>query len=452
MHKSGSLIISVAAVVFAFAAPAHAYRMSIWVPAWDTKALASMQTNGGKVDETNPTWYQIATDGTFTKSYNAESADFRAAFTGTDIIPTIQNYLGGKWDRATLGAILASSDLREKHAEALTQLVVQQAYAGIDIDYESKTADMRDNFTTFVQLLASKLHTAGKKLSITLAAKTSDSDNWSGPAGEDWRAIGAAADYLKVMAYDNHWDGSAAGAIAPINWINSIATYAEANVPVQKVIIGLPWYGYDWQGTNAADLTYVDALALVQKVGAQVTYDANGEATFAYSGHTVYYQDAKSYAQKLDAVIAKHPKIGGFAHWRAGGEDPAMWQSVARLRNSSSSPATPISVSFVVGGSTTLNATAGRATQSTFTLTPINGWTGTANATVQQIDAFPGTVTITQTASAGSPATLVVNPNASAAGGQYKVKVRMTSGTLSSELQVTIVLQALSGKRRAAHH
>ena len=439
-------------VVLAFAIPSHAYRMSAWVPAWDTKALASMQLNAGKLDETNPTWYQIAADGTFTKSYNAESADFRAAMVGTEILPTIQNYVGGKWDRTIVSTIIGSPDLRAKHADALTQLAIQQAFSGIDIDYESKTADMRANFTAFVQLLATKLHAAGKKLSITVSAKTSDSDSWSGPAGEDWRAIGASADYVKIMAYDNHWDGSPAGAIAPLDWIDAVATYAEATVPAQKVIVGLPWYGYDWLGTNASDLTYIDAIALAQKAGAQVTHDINGEATFAYNGHTVYYQDASSYAKKIQAVIAKHPKIGGFAHWRAGSEDASMWSDVARLKNSSSSPATPVTGSFVVGGPTSLAATAGHTTQSAFTVTPVNGWTGTANVTLQQINAFPGTMSITPTAAIGSPATLTLNPNATATAGQYQVKVKMTSGALASEVTVTIVLQAAAGKRRAAQH
>jgi len=323
------------------AVPSHAYRMSAWVPSWDVKALASMQLNAGNLDEANPGWYTIAADGSYTKNSNAEAADLRAALTGIDLVPTIKNYVNGKFDGALVASIVGNAALREKHAEALTQLVVQNAFAGIDIDYESRKSDSRDAFSAFVQLLGSKLHSANKKLSVTVSAKTSDSDNWSGPAGEDYRAIGAAADFVKIMAYDNHWNGSAAGPIAPLQWLDNIATYAESTMPAQKIIIGLPWYGYDWQGTSATDLVYTEAIALAQRAGAQIAHDANGEATFNYNGRTVFFQDAASYSKKLDLLVQKHPRIGGFAHWRAGGEDPAMWSNVARLHNSSSSPATP---------------------------------------------------------------------------------------------------------------
>lgn len=439
-------------LVLAVAIPSHAYRMSAWVPSWDAKAVTSMQMNAGKLDEANPGWYTIAADGTFTKNANAEAADLRAAMTGLDIVPTIKNYIGGRFDGKLVGTIVASADLREKHAEALTQLVVQGAFSGIDIDYEAMTSDTRANFTAFVQLLAAKLHASGKKLSVTVDAKTSDSDNWSGPAGQDWRAIGAAADSVKIMAYDNHWNGSAAGPIAPIDWLNNVATYAEATIPAQKIIIGLPWYGYDWLGTSATSLVYTEAIALAQRVGAQVAHDVNGEATFSYNGRTVYYQDEVSYSTKVNAIIARHPKIGGFAHWRAGGEDPATWSDVARLRGgSSSSPATPAG-NFTMTGMLSLTAKAGKAAQATYSITPIDGWSGTADVALQQVDAFPGSLAITPTARVGAPATMTVTPNATAAAGSYRVKVRMTSGALSSESTVTIQVQPSDARRRSARH
>ncbi len=440
-------------LVFGLAIPSHGYRMSAWLPSWDAKAVTSMQLNAGKLDEANPPWYQIAADGGVTKNYNAEAADLRAALSGIDLLPTVQNYIGGRFDGNAVASIVGSPDLREKHAEALTLLVVQNAFAGIDIDYENLAAATRPNFTLLVQLLAQKLHGAGKKLSVTVHAKTSDADNWTGPAGEDWRAIGAAADTVKIMAYDNHWNGSAAGAIAPLDWLDNIATYAEATIPAQKVVMGLPWYGYDWQGASAAGLVYSEAIALAQRVGAQIAHDINGEATFSYSGHTVYFQDASSYTKKIDAILKKHPKIAGFAHWRAGGEDPVIWTDVARLKSSSSSGATPVTGSFVIAGPSSLSAVAGRSSLFSYAVTPIDGWNGTADVAVQQIDQFPGTVSISQTARPGSPAVLTVAPIANAAAGQYRLKIRMTSGTLVNESTLTVKIDpAAANKRRSAHH
>jgi hypothetical protein len=225
-----------------------------------------------------------------------------------------------------------------------------------------------------------------------------------------------------------------------------------ATMPARKVIMGLPWYGYDWQGTDAADLVYNDAIALAQRVGAQVAHDANGEAIFTYSGHSVYFQDASSYSKKIDAILAKHPDIGGFAHWRAGGEDPAIWSDVARLHNSSSSGVTPVTGTFVIAGPTALAAKPGQQSQVNFAITAINGWNGTANVTVQLIDSFPGSVSVTPSARVGAPAILTVIPSANAASGQYRVKISMTSGTIVSESTVTVQIEPSVNKRRSARH
>jgi len=132
------------------------------------------------------------------------------------------------------------------------------------------------------------------------------------------------------MAYDKHYPGGAAGDISPLARLDQIATYAEATIPVQKIVFGLPWYGYDWLGTNATSLTFADAESPAQRVGATITHDADGEATFTYSGHSA--------------------SIAGFAHWRAGAEDPAIWDEVATLKTGSNSPATPAPQDFAISG------------------------------------------------------------------------------------------------------
>jgi spore germination protein len=322
------------------AVPSPAYRMSVWVPSWDSRGLTSMQAHAGKLDETNPEWYTVTADGGVARLENSEAPDLRAAIAGTDVVPMIQNFVNGQFDANVVANIVASPDLRERHAETLTALVVQNAYRGIDIDYESLNAASRANFTAFVQLLSQKLHAANKMLSVTVHAKASDEEDWDGPGAQDWRAIGLAADVVKIMGYDEHYDGSVAGPIASIAFLDSVAAYAESTIPAQKIIIALPWYGYEWQGTRATDLVYAEAIALAQSVGAQITHDVNGEATFSYAGRIVYFQDASSYAKKTSAILSKHPNIAGFAHWRAGGEDPAIWTDVSRLHNTSSMPAT----------------------------------------------------------------------------------------------------------------
>src|SRR5581483_320348 len=296
-----------AVLLFAGAAlPLHAYTISAWIPTWDPNALTSVQQHAGAMTESNPGWYTVSADGSIGRNSGAEDPTMRAAMTGTLVIPTIKNNAGGSFNGSLVANLISTANGREAHASNLAQLVVNKALDGIDLDYEELPASAKDNFSAFVQLLAGKLHASGKKLSVTVSAKTDASQTWDGPGGDDYAALGAAADSIKIMAYDKHYPGGAAGDISPLAWLDQIATYADATIPARKIVFGLPWYGYDWQGTNAAGLTFSDAESLAQRNGATITHDADGEATFTYSGHTVYFQDATSYAAKVKYLTSRH--------------------------------------------------------------------------------------------------------------------------------------------------
>lgn len=442
-----SRFVVAAFALFAFAVPSHAYRMSAWVPSWDAGALTTMQLQAGNLTETNPGWYTIAADGTFTKNYKAEDASMRAALTGTQLVPTIKNYVSGRFDGAMVAAIVSDPLLREKHAEALAQLVVTQNFHGIDIDYESVPSTARASFTAFIELLADKLHDERRVLSVTVHAKTSDITR-NGPGAQDWRAIGAVADSVKIMAYDNHWSTSEAGAITPLDWLHLVASYAESVIPAGKAIIGLPWYGYDWLGKAGTTVTFASATEIAQREGATIGRDANGEATFTYDGRTVYFQDAAAYRAKVELITTKHPNIGGFAHWRVGSEDPAIWPIVRSL--SDSATVRPAPQDFRVDIPAEISLVAGTETAVNVRYVAIDGFNAPVSVNVAKVDAFNGLALLsTPTVTRTTAATLILSVPRSTAAGTYRLEVTMTGGGMTRKQLVTVKVTAARGRRRS---
>ena len=54
-------------------------------------------------------------------------------------------------------------------------------------------------------------------------------------------------DFLIPMAYDEPWGAKSAAANSPIDAIKTgVAQYATLGVPASKLVIGLPWYGWDY--------------------------------------------------------------------------------------------------------------------------------------------------------------------------------------------------------------
>lgn len=439
------------------AVPALAsYRISVWVAPWDQGSLSSMQLNASNVDESNPVWYSLESDGRIKANWNAENATWRAAMTGTDLVPTIQNVVAGRFN-ATLAANVISSANREAHAESIRQLVVSKGFDGIDIDYEALPASSRADFSAFVELLASKLHASGKQLSVTVHAKTSDSQSWSGPGSQDWQRIGAVADSVKIMAYDYHWATSVAGPLTPLDWLDKVATYAEATIPVSKIVIGLPWYGYDWVGKTGATVGHASAKNLALSKGATISYDANGEATFRYDDHTVYFQDATSYEKKVDFIRARHPRINAFAHWRGGNEDPDIWGVIRKLNSTGtgggSTPstggggATLPAADFSLSGVSTLAVSSGTVASGAITVIPVNGFSSAATVSVEKPANMPATVELSSaTVSPGGSVQVKVIAGRRARTGTHSVRIRVASGSLIRE---RIVAVTITNQRRA---
>jgi spore germination protein YaaH len=440
------------ASLFIFASASQAaFRNSVWIAPWIADALPAIQKNAGAMQESNPVWYVWNADGSIAKVWNSENPTWRAAMTGTELLPTIQNVVSGSFDGATAAKVLGNATSRDAHVNAIVSLVATNAFDGIDVDYERVPAASRADFTAFVSSLASKLHAQGKKLSITVYAKTSDSQNWNGPGAEDWSAIGGLADTVKIMAYDYHWETSDAGAITPLSWLDQVAAFAESAIPAQKIIVGLPWYGYDWPSSGtAATVSYAAAMQHAQSSNAPIAHDAgSGEATYTYGGRTVFFQDAQSYSAKLNMLQQKHGGIGGVAHWVAGDEDPAVWD-VMRGTVSGGSPATPPPADFAISGPSSLTLQQGSSASATFGVTPINGFNGTVNPSATVLDAGYGITAIISPSLA-----LTVTASKSTPAGVYQISVKATSGSITHQqiviANVTAAPQA-GGKRRATKH
>ena len=297
-----------------------AYRTSVWVTPADTESLTA---NVARLTEINPVWYSLDPNGAVVRRVNAEDPALRRAMAGRRVMPTIQNSIDGRFDADVLCAVIGERASRRRHVDAIVRLV--ENFDGIDVDYEAMPSNMREDFSAFITDLAAALHQRGKRLSVTLHAKTSDASNWPGPGGEDWRLIGREADAVKIMCYDFHWSSSGPGPLAPLDWLEKIARYAAATIPSRKQFYGLPWYGYDWQGKSGRGISFSAAMQLAEFNVAQVQRDANGELHFTFEDHEVWFQDLTSYRIKVATLLRGRPWIGGVAGWRAGSEETRHW-------------------------------------------------------------------------------------------------------------------------------
>ena len=70
------------------------------------------------------------------------------------------------------------------------------------------------------------------------------------------------ADYIVVMAYDEHYNGSEEGSVASIGFVEQGIKDTLKEVPAEQVILGVPFYTRVWALTPFAATRLSTSLIL----------------------------------------------------------------------------------------------------------------------------------------------------------------------------------------------
>ncbi|RME04026.1 MAG: hypothetical protein D6805_04415 [Planctomycetota bacterium] len=220
--------------------------------------------------------------------------------------------------------ILSNPTLRKKHIQQLVNMVQNRGFDGLEVDYESLKAEDRQAFSVFIQNLAHQLRQNGKKLAVAVHAKISSPGTWNGPQAQDWRVIGKAVDYFKIMGYDYGWLGGKPNPIAPLPWLERVLRFAVSQVKSNKIILGIPLYGYRWYHSKERRNKAHTFVQLQRFLSAAYYHPRYQELTLQTSEFTLWFHDWRSVAAR--AKLAQSFGILGVCLWRMGGEDPRIWE------------------------------------------------------------------------------------------------------------------------------
>jgi spore germination protein len=280
--------------------------------------------------EVSPIWASFRSDGTLDTREFTAAVQGQLDRPGTRVLPTVQNYLDGRWQGQLVADLLAEPARALAHRAELVEAVLENGWDGIDIDYEELPPAAGEAFVDFLADLRADLHGHDRLLSVAVPARVSDEETWT--LAYSYRRIGQLADQVRVMAYDHSWSGSTAGPVAPLPWVEEVVAYARERIPQGKIMLGVATYGYDWVGSTGVYLPTTAVFELANEAGAVPRWDSGAAAsTFTYEAggerHTVWYEDARSLEAKL--AVAIREGLRGIAIWQLGGEDPGVWGAVA---------------------------------------------------------------------------------------------------------------------------
>lgn len=307
------------------------FLISAWVPGQDIEEQQKkISDNVSLFDQISPFEYRAEEDGKISRVTEVLNNDLRSKLKekGVKIIPTINN----NYDENDRGSkIIEDEGKRNGHIDIISREVEEKGYDGIDLDYENLKPEIKDKFSEFVEKLAEKLHSKSKILSITVQPKTSNYQFDRGAGATDYSRLAKAADQIRIMSYDAARLNTAPGAVSPRPWFEKVLDFAKNEIPKDKIIAGIPFYGYQWclekktDACKSKGLLFEGVKKIIEEKKPEVQWNDETKAPwFLYekdgNKFAVNFEDKRSLEEKIDAI--KNAEVRGISIWRLGYEDP----------------------------------------------------------------------------------------------------------------------------------
>ncbi len=271
---------------------------------------------GGVIVRSGMGWNALVSGSVSTMITKAHAAGVRALLTLYAV------------DQPTLEALAARPGSGTTLADQVALLLRRYGFDGVDLDFEGQVASARNGFVRFFKAFSTRLKAIDSSWSVvlnTFPQAAVDPESFF-----DVRALAPYADQLFVMAYDMN-DQLSPGATAPLagadlSDASSLASFVSA-VPRSKVILGIPFYGYDFTATrrtlpaDTIGTPYAVSYDAVVAAGRQGRWDPVTETpytSFRRDGqwHQTWYEDPVSVALKVALAAAFH--VGGVGAWELG--------------------------------------------------------------------------------------------------------------------------------------
>lgn len=260
--------------------------------------------------------------------------------------------------------VLSYTSRRETLINNLISAAIQYKLDGINVDLEALDPEIGDSYIQFIRELSLKCANNNLVLSVDNYVPTDYTAFYN-------RAEQALfADYIVIMAYDEHYSGSEeSGSVSSIGFVKDGVANTLKEVPADQIILGMPFYTRVWSETplpdgadandtphtadnntpddNAADSytlftldSYATNMTEVQNLlrannAEPVWSEADGQyyAEYVNQGITykIWIENAASLEEKLK--VLQNNNLAGGSFWKLGLETSDVWDTIIKYIN-----------------------------------------------------------------------------------------------------------------------
>ncbi len=307
--------------------------------------ISSVLQNTKGINVISPTWFYLNSNSGNLACLASNDYVNYCHQNGIEVWALVSNLENSDVDTTS---VLTHTSSRDTLVNEIISNAIQYNLDGINVDFESLDIAVGDAYIQFIRELSLKCANNGIVLSV---------DNY---VPSDYTAFynrseqALFADYVVIMAYDEHYSGSEEGSTASIGFVTEGVENTLKEVPAEQIILGMPFYTRVWSKTptdgeaasedGAVDSytnydlsSYAAGMSDVQKlisVNGAVPFwsEEYGQNYVEYENSGVLYQiwieDSTSLEEKLKVMDAYG--LAGGAFWKLGLEKSEVWDTIIK--------------------------------------------------------------------------------------------------------------------------
>lgn len=240
----------------------------------------------------------------------------------------------GAFNNQLIKALVENEELQDKLIAQLLDMMGLKGYRGLDIDFEYILPENKQQYVQFVGKTRNALNEKGYRVTVAVAPKTFDRQRGILVEGVDYGKLGENTDAVFLMTYEWGYTYGPPMAVAPLDKVREVVEYALTRIPPERLILGIPNYGYDWtlpyeRGiTRAQSIGNEEAVEIAAENGASIEYAEMAQSpwfTYRKNGmeHVVWFEDVRSISAKWELV--REYGLSGAGYWNLMRPFRANW-------------------------------------------------------------------------------------------------------------------------------
>lgn len=274
-----------------------------------------------------PTWFALTDNEGNYHSFADRTYVEQVHDRGMQIWAALDNFNRG--DNVNSEILFARTSVRKKLIASLIEEVKEYGIDGINLDIEGIRSEAGPHYVQFIRELSVSCRNEGIVLSVDNYVPTAST------AFYNRAEQGRVADYVIIMAYDEHYAGGEAGSVSSLSYVDNGIQNTLHVIPKEKVICAIPFYTRVWteegDKTTSAAMGIASAKSWIEENQVRLYWQEElgqyyGEQETDGGIKLIWMEDETSIGLKMELI--KEADLAGVACWKLGFEPESIWDVV----------------------------------------------------------------------------------------------------------------------------